>query len=343
MPYAKSFPTAKEEHDYQQQDDSSYKCKNCDHTIKSLTKNGVCIGIPIIYSWDDVPDSMGTKTKLSKELGLRVCKDQLPVAAKYRYDRKGKFAGYYALYSVNDATPKKKPTQAQLDALAKARFMAEKINIYCSICGDYIEAGRYGWMSVTRKEYEGKREYYDRYTCWYCDNQLEAASWAKAVLEDDTVIILDTETTDLKGEIIELAIIDNQGNVLFNKRIKPQGKMNPKAQAIHGISLDDLKDAQTFPELYNELKAIIEGKRLITYNLNFDWSMLCRAFITYELPTFEPKDSDCAMEWFAQWYGDYSSHYDSYKWQPLHGGDHTALGDCRATLQAIQRMAKNDG
>ncbi|GAB5490320.1 MAG: hypothetical protein Phog2KO_05350 [Phototrophicaceae bacterium] len=119
--------------------------------------------------------------------------------------------------------------------------------------------------------------------------------------------------------------------------------MNPKAQATHGISLEDLQDAPTFPELYGQLKSIIEGKRLITYNFDFDYSHLCRACIENDLPEIKPLDSSgCAMTWYAQWYGDYSNWWGNYKWQPLYGGDHTALGDCLATLETIKQMASND-
>lgn len=341
MPYAKDFETKKDNHDYEQLEDSRYQCKVCGHTVKR-DGGGVCVGVPIIYKWDDIPDTMGTKTKLAKDFGLKLIKGQLPVAAKYRYDRKGKFAGYYPLYSVDEAVPKAKPTEKQLEALAKGRYMAEKLIVKCCVCREGI-LDIYSWWTVTRKEYLSNQEKYNSYTCERCGDEKEAIEWATGVLEDDTVIILDTETTDLDGEIIELAIIDNQGNTVFNSRIKPQGEMNPKAQDSHGISLEDLQDAPTFPELYEQLKSIIEGKRLITYNFDFDYSHLCRACLGNDLPEIKPLDSSaCAMTWYAQWYGDYSSHWGNYKWQPLYGGDHTALGDCLATLESIKRMASND-
>ncbi|EDN4837782.1 hypothetical protein B1Q65_004405, partial [Salmonella enterica subsp. enterica serovar Ituri] len=60
---------------------------------------------------------------------------------------------------------------------------------------------------------------------------------------DEGCIILDTETTDLYGEVIELAIINNEGSVLFNHKIKPKGeKITPTAEAIHHISMEILKD-----------------------------------------------------------------------------------------------------
>jgi hypothetical protein len=47
----------------------------------------------------------------------------------------------------------------------------------------------------------------------------------------------------------------------------------------------------------------------------------------------------CAMALYAQWVGEWSHYHRSYRWQPLPGGDHTALGDCLATLRLLQRIA----
>ena len=47
----------------------------------------------------------------------------------------------------------------------------------------------------------------------------------------------------------------------------------------------------------------------------------------------------CAMRQYAKYCGEWNSYYNNFKWQPLSGGDHSALGDCRATLELIKRMA----
>ena len=49
-------------------------------------------------------------------------------------------------------------------------------------------------------------------------------AWAQRMLEPGTACILDCETTDLDGAIIELAIIDAAtGNTLFDSLIDPGG------------------------------------------------------------------------------------------------------------------------
>jgi DNA polymerase-3 subunit epsilon len=47
----------------------------------------------------------------------------------------------------------------------------------------------------------------------------------------------------------------------------------------------------------------------------------------------------CAMMFYSQFVGDWIDYRGDYKWQKLPGGDHSALGDCKATLKIIEEMA----
>lgn len=47
-------------------------------------------------------------------------------------------------------------------------------------------------------------------------------------------------TTDLPGEVIEVAVTDHTGAATVH-RVRPSGPMSPGAQRHHGISLDDLQ------------------------------------------------------------------------------------------------------
>ena len=40
--------------------------------------------------------------------------------------------------------------------------------------------------------------------------------------------------------------------------------------------------------------------------------------------------------------GQWDDYYQNYRWQRLPEGDHSALGDCRATLEVIRRMAQHE-
>jgi hypothetical protein len=124
--YPKDFPTATD-HNYDMDDMGLWVCQTCGHSVK-IRRGGVCIGVPQFHKWDEIPNTMATKTTLSKEHGLRLAKNQQPVGAKVKYNHRGKATGgYYPLYAITDATPKKQISPQQFDALEKARHMAEKL------------------------------------------------------------------------------------------------------------------------------------------------------------------------------------------------------------------------
>ena len=53
---------------------------------------------------------------------------------------------------------------------------------------------------------------------------------------------------------------------------------------IHGITPDDVKDKPEFPEIWNEIKGLIENKFLIAHNAGFDMSVLRRTLDYYNIP-----------------------------------------------------------
>lgn len=165
----------------------------------------------------------------------------------------------------------------------------------------------------------------------------EAMEWARDVLQDNRAIILDSETSDMHGEIIELAIIDLQGNPVMNQRIRPQGGVNEGATRIHGITVEHLANAPTFDIVYPVIKSIVENRNVLIYNARYDIGRLLADCRRNNLPAFDIS-SDCVMEWYAQWYGEWNDYHGNYKWQPLNG-DHSAMGDCIATLKLLHVMA----
>jgi hypothetical protein len=125
-----------------------------------------------------------------------------------------------------------------------------------------------------------------------------AVAWAKERLEKKDFVILDTETTHLKGEIVSLAVIDHDGNALINTLIKPQvHKMSAKATEINSITDDMLADAPTFQKIAPTLIDIIKDKSVICYNVKFDQQMVTNSTNTNRLPylTHHASKWECAM------------------------------------------------
>lgn len=270
-------------------------------------------------------------------MGLKPAKDQKPTGVKVSWKSR---IPDYDLYELAEAIPKRKLSEAQAVALEAARRKA----MTTTCCNQYV--GIINW-----------REKGDMCaSCWYdelerrhqvrLDNdRIEASEWARGILADPSAVILDTETIGLDGEIIEIAIIDMAGKVLLNTLINPTVEpgrepiIPPDATAIHGITDEMIKTAPSFQETYLEIKKVFkQASRVIIYNEEFDRCRLRSDCEENNLPRLE-YESECAMLWYSQWYGDWHDYYKSYRWQKLYGGGHRALDDCLACLEYIKRMA----
>jgi DNA polymerase-3 subunit epsilon len=167
--------------------------------------------------------------------------------------------------------------------------------------------------------------------------------WACNLLERTDWVILDTETTGTLeyDEIVQVAILSSNGTTLLDTLVRPTQPIPPDATAIHGITNEDVKDAPLFPEVYDKIAKIIHGKTIVIYNAQFDVRLIQQSLVKHNLLPEEPSlDSvDCAMLMYSAWVGELWP-YGGYKWQKLESGDHTALGDCRATLELIKKMAR---
>jgi len=279
--------------------------------------------------WKDVPANLKTKTGL-KQMGLKLKHGQKPVAVKTHWDYK---IPDYNLYEVSEAVPNV-VSDKQKAALAKAQEESLKKRT-CTNCG---------WVEELSKNYRNK-PYISGGLCPYCREEADRASdknaaseWAGEILKRDDVLIADTETTDLDGEIIELAIINLKGETVINRRFNPIEPISAGAQAVHGISAEMVANEPRFGDCASEVLPVLANTGLVLiYNAAFDTARLhqtCKLHCA-DMPKF---NTDCIMEWYAQYCGEWSDYHQSYKWQSL-GGGHDALGDCLAALACLKEMA----
>lgn len=186
--------------------------------------------------------------------------------------------------------------------------------------------------------------------------QLEAAEWARLLLDSKDFVILDTETTglDSTAQIVQIAVTDHEGIPLMDTLICPTVPISPDATRIHGITDEMVMLQESFYTGFLKLLQAVGTKDVVIYNAQYDLRLIqqsLRAFsIHLEFLISERwgrrlftngGQIHCAMLWYAQWVGEWNSAHGSYRWQKLPGGDHSALGDCRATLDVIKRMAKS--
>lgn len=153
------------------------------------------------------------------------------------------------------------------------------------------------------------------------------------------VLVIDTETTGLKAgedEILQLSIVDEDKNIVFNEYFKPTKHDSwPEASKINHIYPDMLSSCKSILDRANDIEKIFANAKLIIgYNVDFDLDFLRASGIKISK---NKKTADVMR-----------MHQDStlnhrrvslVKCCEAHGynwsndiGPHNALGDCYATL-----------
>lgn len=95
-------------------------------------------------------------------------------------------------------------------------------------------------------------------------------------LQASQPVFLDTETTGLgsQAEIVEIAILDHQGQALVNTLVRPLSSIPYEVVRIHGIDDRMVKNAPTWVEVWPQIEAALRGRRVGVYNADFDLRML---------------------------------------------------------------------
>lgn len=99
-------------------------------------------------------------------------------------------------------------------------------------------------------------------------------------------VYLDTETTglDRDDEIVEISIVDFDGQLLFTSLIKPRKSIPADAQRIHHISNSDVASAPAWPILWPKIRSFLYGRTIAAYNTPFDLRMMQQSHARYNLP-----------------------------------------------------------
>lgn len=178
----------------------------------------------------------------------------------------------------------------------------------------------------------------------------------KKALEGKEFYILDTETTGKDdGEIVQIALVHSSGKVILDSHVKPTASIPQDATRIHGITDNMVANAPSFPEIAENLKHVLEGKILVVWNAIYDRKMMHKSLERHNLEKIEWKEIcewHCAMEAFAEFFGEWNDYHKSYRWQRLSTAarfcrvevkdTHSALGDCIITLGVTKFMLEHD-
>ncbi|MGE5123413.1 MAG: 3'-5' exonuclease [Acidobacteriaceae bacterium] len=167
-------------------------------------------------------------------------------------------------------------------------------------------------------------------------------------------VYMDTETTGLHltAEVIEIGIIDDQENVLFEQLIRPRGKIDPAAIRVHGITAEMLTDAPTWEQVWPQAEAVLLNRRVGVYNVEFDIRLIKqsinRSWLRWGLIDSNFFD---IMKLYARYFGDWDPFHRTFRYQSLElagrqcgirlPNAHRAVDDCRLTRALLHHMAQN--
>ncbi|OKH47313.1 hypothetical protein NIES2101_24045 [Calothrix sp. HK-06] len=182
----------------------------------------------------------------------------------------------------------------------------------------------------------------------------QSINWATQILDGQNWAIIDTETTDLSGkaQIVQIGVITSSNPLGLQTYVKPTVPINIQSTQIHGITSAMVSDALYFDQVFLDVWREIGTKDVIIYNADFDLRLIRQSLkargIQIAFPISDRRGCriftnggsiHCAMHYYSQYVGEWNDYRDDYKWQRLPGGDHSALGDCKATLEVIKLMA----
>lgn len=111
-------------------------------------------------------------------------------------------------------------------------------------------------------------------------------------------LFLDTETTGLDddAEIVEIAILDAEGNILLQELCRPSKPMAPEAAAVNKIDPAELDDAQPWPSIAGQVASLLAGRLVICHNADYDARLIRQTCRIHNTPAPAPAEWGCTLQ-----------------------------------------------
>jgi DNA polymerase-3 subunit epsilon len=177
-----------------------------------------------------------------------------------------------------------------------------------------------------------------------------AIAWSQAVLGVPDVVFLDTETTGLDedAEIVEVAVVDREGQVLVNSYVRPTRPIPMGATAIHGIFDHHVATAPQWCEVLPTIAAACHDRLVIIYNAEYDSRLIHQTCRFNRVDSFRATYR-CAMQAYACYSAGVPTRgrlrffklESAARAFSLNIPNHRALGDALACLGVVRGMASS--
>jgi len=158
---------------------------------------------------------------------------------------------------------------------------------------------------------------------------------------NDRALILDTETigSGPLTEIIEVALGDTRGDILYQTLVRPVFNPLPPQSKHKRFDRAEFADAPEWTEMWPHLSALIDNKILIAYNAAFDRRALAATCSRHRLSSTE-RGWRCAMQLVKMAMGTRKSvtlgeaclHFG------VEAGNHRAARDVVATYHLLRKI-----
>jgi len=140
------------------------------------------------------------------------------------------------------------------------------------------------------------------------------------ILNEDTLLLGLAITGEGKlDEIIEVCLVDLDGNILMEQLIRPTVTVSEQAHKINGISFNDLVDEPSYLSIYTELLELVEGKMVCIYNADLGARIVRQTSQKYNLesPLNYTKDIFCIMENYSEIKDEYDKDWNRKKYKSI--------------------------
>ncbi|HZI17910.1 MAG TPA: 3'-5' exonuclease [Pyrinomonadaceae bacterium] len=158
---------------------------------------------------------------------------------------------------------------------------------------------------------------------------------------NERALIVDTETVGAgpQVEIVEIAVGDTEGRILFDTLISPTFNRLPPPSKHHRFERAEFDSAPQWPEVWPQLSALFDGRLLIAYNAAFDRRAVAATCSRYAQATPE-RGWRCALPLVRRALGARRSPTleEACARFGITGGAHRAAADVIATRQLLARL-----
>lgn len=159
---------------------------------------------------------------------------------------------------------------------------------------------------------------------------------------NERALVIDTETVGAGPtvEVIELAIGDVEGEIIYETLVQPVFNALPPPSKHQRFSRAELMSAPVWKEIWPQVSAIIDGRLLIAYNAAFDRRAFAAECSRYHLASAE-RGWRCAMQLVKREVGTKRSPTltEACAFYGLEGGNHRAGRDVQATCRLLKAIA----